>query len=189
MNKSVKSLLPIAITAATALSPLSANAQFFGIFLATTNPVIDGGSESSSHKDEIDILSWGWGLSNTASVIPGGTQTGTVSGQTVSVVKFRDEASGPLYQAIIAQTKFDTATLEQVRTPCGDSGEEKVTTKLEMTGATATSSSMGSSGSEEIPTETMTFIYESICITQYEWNVDCSVKTAFGPSCYNPGSK
>jgi type VI secretion system secreted protein Hcp len=58
---------------------------------------VKGESRDDKHKDEIDVLAWSWGLSQsgTTHMGPGGG-AGKVSVQDLSITKYLDKASPPL---------------------------------------------------------------------------------------------
>lgn len=58
---------------------------------------IKGESIDKTHKGEIDILSWSWGMSNTGTThMGGGGGTGKVSVQDISIMKYVDASSNAL---------------------------------------------------------------------------------------------
>lgn len=60
---------------------------------------IQGESQDSKHKDEIDVLSWSWGVSNTSSSLPGGGGgAGKATFENLSFSTYVSRASPKLYQ-------------------------------------------------------------------------------------------
>lgn len=64
---------------------------------------IDGESVADGHKDEIQLLSFSWGGHNVSSVAgTGGSGAGKVDLQDLSVSKYMDKATTPLFKALCA---------------------------------------------------------------------------------------
>ena len=58
---------------------------------------IKGESQDKSHKDEIAILAWSWGVSNSGSAhLGGGAGSGKVNIQDLSLTKYIDVATPDL---------------------------------------------------------------------------------------------
>ena len=58
---------------------------------------IKGESVDSKHKDEIDVLAWSWGMSNSGSAhMGGGAGSGKVNVQDLSLTKYIDVSSPDL---------------------------------------------------------------------------------------------
>lgn len=73
---------------------------------------VDGESADSKHKDEIDVLSFSWGMSQTGSMhVAGGGGTGKVAVQDMSITKNLDKASTVLMQKCATGKHFPKATL------------------------------------------------------------------------------
>lgn len=158
MKPSIKSLLPAAITAAAVLTPSAASAVDI---VMETDPVINGDSVLNGHEGDIDVVSWGWGLSNASTYDSGGFQQGNTSVQSVSVVKNLDSASPELYKRILDASTLTSATIF-VKADCGGLYDQM---KILMTGPAVTSNSIGfGTDLDGAPTESMTFIYSKICI-------------------------
>ncbi len=80
------------------------------IFLSIED--IKGESVDDKHKDEIDILSWSWGMTNEGSAALGGGQgAGKVNVQDMSFTKFVDKASADLLLACASGQRVRDATL------------------------------------------------------------------------------
>ena len=61
---------------------------------------LKGESKDSVHKEEIDVLAWSWGLSNSGSAQQGGgLGAGKVNVQDISFTKYIDKSSPDLYLA------------------------------------------------------------------------------------------
>jgi type VI secretion system secreted protein Hcp len=60
---------------------------------------IKGESTDAKHKDEIEVHSFSWGVTNTASVSPGGGGAGKATFQDLTIVHHIDKASPALLRA------------------------------------------------------------------------------------------
>lgn len=73
---------------------------------------IEGEAQDEKHKGEIEITSFSWGASNVGSGNVGtGSGTGKVSVQDLSVTKFMDKSSVPLFVACCTGKHIPTLTL------------------------------------------------------------------------------
>lgn len=85
------------------------------IFLSIED--IKGESRDDKHKDEIDIFSWSWGLTNEGSAAHGGgLGSGKVNVQDMSFTKFVDKSSADLLMACASGQRVRDATLFVRRT-------------------------------------------------------------------------
>ncbi|WP_431023990.1 Hcp family type VI secretion system effector [Halomonas sp. H5] len=115
---------------------------------------IDGESVDSKHGDEIDVLSWSWGASNSGTMhISKGGGAGKVSVQDVSIVKYVDKASTAIVQAVTVGKHVPSATLT-VRKAGGDEPVEYLV--IEMKSVLVSSWQTGGSQGEERLTESIT---------------------------------
>ncbi|WAK00359.1 Hcp family type VI secretion system effector [Methylobacter sp. YRD-M1] len=114
---------------------------------------LKGESRDKTHKDEIDVLAWSWGMSQSGTThTGGGGGAGKVSVQDISFTKWVDKASAPLMMACCTGKHFDDATL--VVRKAGDTPLEYIVIKL--TEVIVTSVSTGGSGGEDRLTENVT---------------------------------
>jgi type VI secretion system secreted protein Hcp len=73
---------------------------------------IKGESVDDKHKDEVDVLSWSWGMTQSGtSHVGGGSGTSRVSVRDITVVKHVDRASPNLMKLCCNGTHFKLATL------------------------------------------------------------------------------
>src|ERR1043166_6947293 len=73
---------------------------------------LKGESKDSAHKEEIDVLSWTWGVTQAGySHMGGGGGTGKVSVQDLSLTKYVDKASPDLMLACCNGKHFPEAKL------------------------------------------------------------------------------
>src|SRR6201995_5361236 len=84
---------------------------------------VDGESRDKTHKKEIDVLAWSWGISNSGSAhVGGGAGAGKCNVQDISFTKWVDSATPKLGLACSDGKPFQEATLG-VRKGCGKPGE------------------------------------------------------------------
>lgn len=111
---------------------------------------IKGESTDSKHKDEIDVLAWSWGMSQTGSMhTGGGGGAGKVNVQDISFTK-RMDASSPLLAARCAQGEHIKEALLTVR-KAGTDQQEYV--KLTLSDCLVSSISTGGSEGQDTLTE------------------------------------
>jgi type VI secretion system secreted protein Hcp len=73
---------------------------------------LTGESQDKKHKDEIDVLSWSWGVSNTGSAhTGGGAGTGKANVQNLTFTKWMDKASPALFLQCCSGKHFSEALL------------------------------------------------------------------------------
>src|SRR6478752_5281026 len=111
---------------------------------------LKGESRDSKHKEEIDILAWSWGASNSGSAhMGGGAGAGKVNVQDISFTKYIDKSSPSLFLSCANGKHIPTATL--VVRKAGEKPLEYL--KLELTEVLVSSVSTGGSGGEDRLTE------------------------------------
>ncbi len=122
---------------------------------------IDGESQDDKHKNEITVMSFSWGASQTTSVHgSGGSGAGKASLADLSIMKNYDVASTPLYKSLLLGTHIKSGTLTAVKS--GGDGSPFMTIAL----AELFVTSIQISGSSEVPMESVSFSYNEIK-TQY----------------------
>jgi len=127
------------------------------MFLKITD--IKGESKDKSHKDEIDVLSWSWGMSQSGTMhAGGGGGAGKVSVQDLSLSKWFDFASTNLMLACCNGKHFKEAILTVRK--AGEKPLEYI--KITMTNVIITSVSTGGSGGEDRLTENVTLNFEKV---------------------------
>ncbi len=115
---------------------------------------IKGESQDKTHKDEIDILSWSWGQSQSATThIGGGGGGGRVNFQDLAIVKYIDKSTPPLMQHCADGKHISSATMV-IRKAAGNKQLEYITLKME--DIIISSISSGGSGAEDRITESIT---------------------------------
>jgi type VI secretion system secreted protein Hcp len=134
---------------------------------------LEGESQDKTHKGEIDVLAWSWGLSNSGSAhVGGGAGAGKVNVQDLSFTKYIDKSSTSLQLACCKGTHYDTATL--VVRKAGDKPLEYL--KVTMSEVMVTSISTGGSGGEDRLTENVTLNFASVKVEYMEQQKDGSGK-------------
>ncbi len=126
---------------------------------------IKGESQDRKHKDEIDILAWSWGMSQTGSFhTGGGGGAGKASFQDISVTKWIDKSSPILMQYCANGDHFSKALLTVRK--AGKTPLEYL--KLEMKDVLVTSVSTGGSGGEEKLTENVSLNFREFKVMYTE---------------------
>lgn len=120
---------------------------------------IKGESKDHAHKQEIDVLAWSWGMSNSGSAHVGGGQgAGKVNVQDLHFTKYVDKSSPYLLLAAAKGTHIGEATLV-VRKQGGTPLEYITITMQEII---ITSVSTGGSGGEDRLTENVTLNFAKV---------------------------
>ena len=114
---------------------------------------IMGESQDKSHKDEIDVLAWSWGASQSGTTHMGsGSGAGKANFQDLSLTKYVDKSSTDLMKFLSKGTHIETASL--VVRKAGDGQMEYIV--LDMADIIISSVSTGGSGGEDRLTENVT---------------------------------
>ena len=131
---------------------------------------IKGESRDKTHKEEIDVLAWSWGVSNSGSAhVGGGAGAGKANVQDLSFTKYIDKSSPDLLLASCIGKHYDTSTL--VVRKAGTTPLEYLT--ITMTECLIASVSTGGSGGEDRLTENVTLNFAKV-------KVDYKEQTATG---------
>lgn len=114
---------------------------------------VEGEARDKTHKGEIDVLAWSWGMSQSGTAgMGGGGGGGKVDVQNMSLTKYIDLSTEKLWLSCANGTHFDSATLT-MRKAGGEAVEYIVYT---MEQVMITSTSTGGSGGEDRITENVT---------------------------------
>ena len=125
---------------------------------------LKGEAKDKTHKEEIDVLAWSWGLSNSGtSHMGGGAGAGKVNVQDVSFTKYIDKSSTNLIMAACTGKHFDEAKLTVRK--AGDTPLEYLLITMKEVMVTAVST--GGSGGEDRLTENVTLNFASF-VTEYK---------------------
>ena len=115
---------------------------------------IGGSSDHKKHKDEVPVLAWSWGLSNSADLHSSSTGAGGKAHvQDISLTKYVDASSHALLQAAATGARIEEAWLYVTNA----TGEQTDYVTVHLTnGVMITSVSTGGSGGEDRLTENIT---------------------------------
>lgn len=120
---------------------------------------IEGESQDSSHKGEIDVLAWSWGMSQSGTMHGGGGGgAGKVHVNDLSFTKYVDKATPNLMLSCMKGDHIDEAKL--VVRKAGTNPLEYI--EIKMTGLIITSVSAGGSGGEDRLTENITLNFGKV---------------------------
>ncbi len=128
------------------------------IFLKLTG--VTGEAQDHKHADEIDILAWSWGMSQSGTMHTlGGGGSGKVSIQDLSVTKYVDKSSPVLMNYCSTGEQFKEGLLT-VRKAGGKEPLEYL--KIKMTEVIVTSYTTGGSGNQDMLTETVALNFSEV---------------------------
>jgi len=137
---------------------------------------LKGEAQDKVHKDEIDVLAWSWGLSNSGTSHAGsGSGGGKVSVQDISLTKYVDKSSPDLMLACCNGKHYPEAKL--VVRKAGEKPLEYLI--VTMTDVMVTAVSTGGSGGEDRLTENLTLNFSKV-------KVDYTEQTATGGTGAKP---
>jgi type VI secretion system secreted protein Hcp len=120
---------------------------------------VKGEARDKSHKEEIDVLAWSWGMSNSGSAhMGGGAGAGKANVQDLSFTKYVDKASPELMLSCCNGKHHPTATL--VVRKAGTTPLEYIT--ITMSEVLITAVSTGGSGGEDRLTENVTLNFAKV---------------------------
>lgn len=124
---------------------------------------VEGESEDKTHKGEINVLAWSWGMSQGGTThIAKGSGAGKVNVQDISFTKYVDKSSNLLSMACCNGKHFAKAKLTVRK--AGENPLEYIVIKME--DLIVTSVSTGGSGGEELLTENVTLNFARV---EYEY--------------------
>jgi type VI secretion system secreted protein Hcp len=119
---------------------------------------IKGESQDASHKDEIEVIAWSWGMSQSGTAHSGtGSGGGKVSVQNLSITKYFDRASPNLMKCCCSGKHFGVAKLTLRK--AGDKPLEYG--KIEMKDGLIASISVHGADGDERTRETLTLNFAS----------------------------
>ncbi len=124
---------------------------------------IKGEAADDKHKDEIDVLAWSWGASQSGTThVGGGSGAGKANFQDVSVTKYVDKSSHALLKAVAVGQHIPSALLTIRK--AGEKPLEYI--KFTMKNCLISSVSTGGSGGEDRLTENIAINFGNF---QYEY--------------------
>lgn len=126
---------------------------------------VKGEAQDDKHKDEIDVLAWSWGMSNSGSThMGGGSGAGKVNVQDMNFTKHIDKSTPDLMKACCNGKHFEEAVLV-----CRKAGENPVEyLTITMNDLIVTSVSTGGSGGEDRLTENLSLNFGSVKVKYIE---------------------
>src|ERR1039457_5526578 len=140
---------------------------------------IEGESQDSSHKNEIQLLSWSWGASNVSSVAgTGGSGAGKVDLSDFSVMTNFDKSTPKFFKSITKGTHITSGSLAAIKAGADGKPYLKVDFKELFV------SSLQLSASSEIPTVSVSFSYNEIKV-DYSMQNEQGNMVSTGPVTYN----
>lgn len=132
---------------------------------------IEGESKDSAHKNEVDVLAWSWGATQSGSFhTGGGGGSGKVSVHDLSFTKYVDKASTNLFLKCCDGKHIPKALLTVRK--AGESPIEYL--KITMEPVLVTSVSSGGSGKEDRITENITLNFAKVKVEYTEQSADGS---------------
>jgi type VI secretion system secreted protein Hcp len=128
---------------------------------------IEGESRDSQHKDEIDVLAWSWGVSQSGSFADGGGGfAGKASFQDLSITKYIDKASPSIMYRVFTGGHIPKAELFMRKAGGPDSTTNFMTITLEP--VLVNSYSTGVSDGEDRFAENLSLNYGKVTIEYRE---------------------
>jgi len=120
---------------------------------------VKGESQDKTHKGEIDVLAWSWGMSQSGTThLGGGSGSGKANFQDISVTKYVDKASSSLMRMCAKGTHIPKGQLTVRK--AGDKPLEYIVMKME--NILVTSVSTGGSGGEDRLTENISLNFAKL---------------------------
>ncbi len=136
---------------------------------------LKGESQDDTHKEEIDILAWSWGMSQSGTThMGGGSGAGKVNVQDISFTKYVDKSSTDMMKYCTNGDHIKEATLT-VRKAGGEALEYII---LTMRDIIVSSVSTGGSGGEDRLTENVSLNFGAYDIKYTPQTKDGSADTA-----------
>ena len=158
------------------LSGLTFDNAFAAIDMFMKIDGIDGESTDAGHPDEIDVLKWSWGMSQSGASHGGGGGSGKVSIQDMSITKATDSTTSFLMQDCCTGNNIGDVTLQMCR-PISAGGAPLCYFTIEMEKVRISSMSIGGSSEDEVLTETLTFNFDKVNYTYLPHNPDTGAPT------------
>jgi type VI secretion system secreted protein Hcp len=140
---------------------------------------IQGESQDDKHKNEIQILSWSWGASNTSSVSgTGGSGAGKADLSDVSMMLNFDKSTPKFFKSVCAGSHIPTGSFTAVKS--GTDGKPYL--KIDFKEIFVTSVQMSAAG--EVPAVSLSFSYDEIKI-DYSAQDEKGNVASTGPVTFN----
>lgn len=126
---------------------------------------VEGEATAKDFQNQIDLYSFSWGVSNPANAGMGtGLGAGRATLSSFNLMKKTDKASPGLFQACCSGKHFEKATVSMRKA----GGEQVVFLKYEFSTIFIESVQWsGSSGGDDVPTESLSFAFEKVDIEYF----------------------
>ncbi len=132
---------------------------------------IDGEATDRGHENEIDVLSWSWGMSqSSAGHAAGSSRSGKVSVHDISITKHVDKSSADLMIACASGRHFPNIILTMRKA----SEEPRDYLKYMFENVYCTSYQVGGSNTEPLPTESLSLTFTKVLVEYKEQKPDGS---------------
>ena len=133
-------------------------------------------------QDDIDILAWSWGLTNSSTATGIGSGTGTVALGDIKVIKSIDAATPNLLEAVATGDSFATASIHST-VPDGKGGEVDIV-RLELTNVVVTKLTHGGKDTEDGVAETLNLNFGKVHLKYFSAAKD-GTTVAKGDYCWD----
>lgn len=142
---------------------------------------VDSDQNKPNHKDEISVLAFSWGASNSGSThLAAGSGAGKANVQDISLTKYIDASSAELMGRVCSGKHYDNAYITVRK--AGDVPLEYL--KITLTDLMITSYQTGASGGEDMMTENITLNFAKIQYSYFKQNKD-GTGTAAGDKTFD----
>jgi type VI secretion system secreted protein Hcp len=134
-------------------------------------PEIRGESQDKAHRDEIEVLAWSWGMSQSRYSSSGRRVVSSkVDIKDLSFTKYLDIASTPLMLSCCKGQPYTTAAL----TVCADGDKQQEYWWITLENVSIASISSGGSWDEDRLTESVTLNFQKVTVKYAELKADGS---------------
>jgi type VI secretion system secreted protein Hcp len=133
---------------------------------------IKGESNDVKHKDEIDVLAWAWGMSQSAAAMHSGGTAGKISFKNLTITKRIDSASSALMLACSSGKHIKEAMLT-LQKPGGRTADF---VRLTLNDLIVSSLDNASSGSDEVITEQVSLDFSKVQFEYFRQKPDGSLE-------------
>ncbi len=150
-----RTLLVLTLVAAITAGGVSAASAAQDLFLKIDG--IQGESLDRVHANEVDVLTWSWGATNSSVPRSGGAGAGKASFNDLSITKYVDASSPSLVAAVSTGKRIASLTLTVRKSNGAPQGIDYFT--LTLNDVSVSGISVSTSGGEDRMTENVTFNY------------------------------
>ena len=141
-----------------------------------------GSSKHAKHPDEIQILAWSWGASQSGSFAhgEGGSGAGKANIQDISITKYLDKSSSVFLKGVTTGSHVDTAILSMSKA----GGDQQDFLTITLTNVMVTSYTTGGSGGEDMITENISLTFGKVEFEHFAQKKDGTVASS-GKTTYD----